>query len=107
MILLGLAIPIYMENFPILFYLLSCPISSYFANEDVANRVFLPLTGELISSSCLEELGRASYSKSLISHSGAAEFAKRFRVRNQTFFLKGSIELSNAFSGHHVDFGWI
>lgn len=46
--------------------------------SDVANRVFLPLTGELISSSCLEELGRASYSKSLISHSGAAEFAKRF-----------------------------
>lgn len=40
--LLGLSIPIYMENFPILFYLLSCPISSYFANEDVANRVFLP-----------------------------------------------------------------
>ena len=40
-----------------------------------------PLTGELISSSCLEELGRASYSK---SHTGAADFAKSFIVRNLT-----------------------
>ena len=40
----------------------------------------------------LEELGvMISYSKSLVSHQGAAEFAKRFRVRNHPFLSIGLI----------------
>lgn len=50
----------------------------------------------------LDRLGvEISVSKSLVSHSGAAEFAKRFRVKNITFDLS-PVSIRNLLNSHHL-----